>query len=187
MPNRSPSSSDPDDPVTSVEREFASGSNDALRRAYELHGRLVHSYCRRALGPDRANDVTQEVFITAWKIRERYDPTKGSLPGWLMGITRNKVLDALRRRQLHLIDDETSPPLTVTAAVDVEAMADRMLLADALEQLGERARMVITLAYKEDLTHQQIAQRTSLPLGTVKSDLRRGLDRLRRHLELSDG
>lgn len=172
---------------TALEADFARGTGDSLRRAYELHGPLVHTFCRRSVGADRANDVTQEVFLTAWRQHHRYEPAKGSLAGWLVGIARFKVLEALRRRQLHLIDDEQ--PTATTSMVspdDVEAMADRMLLSAALEELPERARSVVGLAFREQLTHQEIAERTALPLGTVKSDIRRSLDRMRRHLERAD-
>lgn len=177
------SAPDPSD----LEVAFADGSHECLRRAYELHGPLVHTFCRRAVGPDRANDVTQEVFITAWKQRHRYEPARGTLAGWLIGIARFKVLEALRRRQLHLIDDQQpSVGLSMVAPDAVEALADRMLLAAALDELPERARSVVGLAFEQQLTHQEIAERTALPLGTVKSDIRRSLDRMRRHLERAD-
>jgi RNA polymerase sigma-70 factor (ECF subfamily) len=170
-----------------LEAEFPTGDHEVLRRAYEAHGSLVYSFCRRAVGEDRAKDVTQEVFLTAWRSRHRYEPHRGSLAGWLVGIARNKVLDALRRRQLHLIEDveQLSGPADV-APDSVDGLADRMLLATALEALPSRVREAISLAYDEQLTHHEIAHRTGQPLGTVKSDIRRGLDRLRRHLELVD-
>lgn len=174
--------------ASSLEDAFATGSDDALRRVYDLHGPLIHTFCRRAVGADRAADVTQEVFITAWRQRDRFDPSRGSLPGWLVGIARFKVLEALRRRQLHLIDDEHPshvPPMI--SPDDVDALAERLLLAAAMDELPERARSVVGLAFREQLTHQEICDRTGLPLGTVKSDLRRSLDRLRRHLERGDG
>lgn len=169
--------------VLTVERLFVVGDDDALRHAYDAHGSLVYSLCRRTVGPEAALDVTQEVFIAAWKARDRFDPEKGTLAGWLVAIAKNKVLDSLRRRQLHLIGDEREPAVEAVGPDLVSATADRMLIASALTQLTPRARQVVELAYLHDLTHEQIAARTALPLGTVKSDIRRGLDRLRRHLE----
>lgn len=171
-----------------LEARFRDGTDEILKRAYELHGSLVYTFCRRAVGTELANDVTQEVFLTAWRKRDRYDPEKGSLAGWLMGIARNKLLEQLRRRQLHLIADERpGASVTMTSPDEVSALSNRLLLATALDQLPERTRSVVTLAYRDDLTHHEIAARTALPLGTVKSDLRRGLERLRRHLERTDG
>lgn len=170
-----------------LEEVFREGSDDALRRAYDSHGALIYTFCRRAVGNDRADDVTQEVFLTAWRQRDRYDPERGALAGWLIGIARFKVLEALRRRQLHLIDDERTGSADMVSPDDVESLADRMVLATALAELTPRARSLITLAFDEQLPHTEIAERTALPLGTVKSDIRRGLDRLRRHLERTDG
>ena len=166
-----------------IDRSFSTGDDAVLRWAYDAHGPLVYTFCRRTVGPETAHDLTQEVFIAAWRIRERFDPSRGTLAGWLIGIAKNKVLDSLRRRQLHLIDDADEIPAAPVGPDHVETTANRMLLAAALAELPERARKVVELAYLHDLTHDQIAQRTSLPLGTVKSDIRRGLDRLRRHLD----
>jgi RNA polymerase sigma factor (sigma-70 family) len=176
------------DVADAAEQAFVAGDEAAVRLVYERYGALVHTFCRRTVGPTVADDVTQEVFLTAWRMRDRFDPQRGSLAGWLIGITRNKLLEQLRRRQLHLIDDARTPELPAkTAPDDVAALGERMLLAAALETLPERTRSVITMAYCDDLTHQEISERTSLPLGTVKSDVRRGLARLRRELEYADG
>ncbi len=87
-----------------------------------------------------------------------------------------RVLDHADRRS----DME---PVDVSVEADVEQIGDRMLVADALRSLPERSRMVIELAYLRDLTHTEIAEKFSIPLGTVKSDIRRGLANIRRHLE----
>jgi RNA polymerase sigma factor (sigma-70 family) len=170
----------------SLDRRFATGDDDALRSAYEAHGSLIYTFCKRTVGAETAHDVTQEVFLAAWRARDKFDPERGTLAGWLVGIAKNKVLDSLRRRQLHLIGDDELPMTSVTPD-RVDAMADRMMLANALNELTPRARRVVELAYLNDMTHDQIAQQTSLPLGTVKSDIRRGLDRLRLHLERNHG
>ena len=74
---------------------FAAGAPDALRRAYDEHQRAVYSYCRKLVA-EHAADVTQEVFLAAWRSRARFDPQSGSLGGWLMGIAKFKVADHLR-------------------------------------------------------------------------------------------
>lgn len=169
--------------VGDADAAFARGDDDALRRAYDEHGRLVYTFCSRALGPERANDVTQEVFLSAWKARDRFDPAKGNLAAWLTGIAKNRIIDAVRAEKRH--SDRRAPETTddLPTESDAEKLGDKMLVADALRTLPERSRTVLTLHYFEDLTHPQIAERTQLPLGTVKSDIRRGLDRIRRHLE----
>jgi RNA polymerase sigma-70 factor (ECF subfamily) len=167
-----------------AEAAFVAGAPDALEQAYGVHGRLVYTLCRRSLSAEAAADVTQEVFVSAWQARAQFNPDRGSLGGWLVGIARNKVIDALRSQARRPVS--AREPLVSDApvtAVAVESLADRLLLADAMADLPERAKKVIQLAFYEDLTHPEIAERTALPLGTVKSDIRRGLQRMRRHLE----
>ncbi|MDW3218066.1 MAG: sigma-70 family RNA polymerase sigma factor [Acidimicrobiales bacterium] len=169
--------------VDEVDAAFARGGDDALRRAYDAHGSLVYTLCSRALGPERANDATQEVFLSAWRARDRFDPSKGNLAAWLTGIAKNRIIDAIRAEKRHA--DRRAPESSdeLPTESDTESLGDRMLVADALRSLPERPRQILTLHYFEDLTHPQIAERTNLPLGTVKSDIRRGLARIRQHLE----
>ena len=168
-----------------IEATFRDGNADVLRIAYDLHGPLVHTFCRRAVGVDSAADLTQEVFITAWKRRHRFDADRGSLPAWLIGIAKYKVLESMRRQpatssdSVHEQTDRGSTQL-------VDDLANRMLVADALQTLPDRTRTVVTMSFRDELTHAEIAHRTALPLGTVKSDIRRGFERLRRYLEHHD-
>jgi len=159
------------------------GDDDALRRAYDEHGRLVYSFCAKSLGSERAKDVTQEVFLSAWRARDRYNPEKGRLGAWLMAIARNRVIDNVRSEKRHSDRRADEDTIELSTEAEVERTSDQMLVADALRELPERSREVITLAYFHDLTHPQISERTNIPLGTVKSDIRRGLARIRRHLE----
>lgn len=173
--------------MTDLEAGFASDDPAFLRLAYDAHGSVIFSFCRRSLGNDLASDVTQEVFVAAWRNRGRYDPRKGTLRSWLFGIARYKVLNALRGRPpLHAVHDVDEERVRVDPS-DVDRLADRLVLEEAMAGLSDRAREILHLAYAEDLTHQQIAERTRLPLGTVKSDIRRALARLRLELEASDG
>jgi len=167
---------------------FQSGSDEGLKALYDEHGRLVYSYCLRTLGANRAADATQEVFLGAWKSRDRYRPDAGSLAGWLLGIARFKVIDLTRVQHRNgvatgtEIVDETGTAANATPG-DPERVAERLLVADALRVLPERSRKMVTMAFFDDYTHQQISEICNVPLGTVKSDIRRGLERLRRHLE----
>lgn len=173
-----------------LDARFAADDPAALRLAYEAHGSVIFSFCRRAVGDDLAADVTQEVFVTAWRSRARYDQHKGTLRSWLFGIARFKVLGALRGRPpLHAVHepDDEGPASGRTDRTDLDRLADRLVLEDAMSGFSERVREVLHLAFVEDLTHAQIAERTRLPLGTIKSDLRRALARLRTELEASDG
>lgn len=169
-----------------LDAEFAAGRAD-LRSVYDEHSGLVYSICRKALDEHSANDVTQDVFLSAWKAREQYDPARGSLAGWLVGITKRRIIDHFRSEGRHA--DRRAAEATELAdpvgESEIGRTVDRMVVADALRQLPERAREVITLAYIEGLTHQEITDRTGLPLGTVKSDIRRGLTTIRERWEVN--
>lgn len=177
--------------VDDLEAAFRRGDDDALRRAYEEHGSTVYSLCLRRLDRETAGETTQEVFLAAWRSHERFDPAKGSLIAWLVAIAKNKIIDALRKRgrrpdAVPMEDPSIMAAPDVDDHDDVDRLAERMLLAEAMENLSDRARNVMELAFFEDLTNQQIAERTDIPLGTVKSDIRRSLERLRRHMEYED-
>ena len=171
--------------VDAVESAFQRGDDESLKAAYDAHGSLIYTYCKRALGPEQARDTTQEVFLAAWKAHERYDAQRGSLAGWLMGIAKNKVIDHLRATGRRVATVGGVEMQVAVDAEDASQLADRLLVSDAIRTLPERARTVVQLAFFEDLTHHEIAAQTKLPLGTIKSDIRRGLTRMRRHLEAS--
>jgi RNA polymerase sigma factor (sigma-70 family) len=158
---------------------FARGEAE-LESVYAAHGSLVYGLCRRALPADRAAEVTQDVFVSAWKGRDSYDPARGGLASWLVGIAKRRIVDNLRAEGRHAnrrADD--SEPSSMPDHNELEQVADRMVVVHALKRLPDRPRQVIELAYVHDLTHQEIADRTGLPLGTIKSDIRRGLMTLR--------
>jgi RNA polymerase sigma-70 factor (ECF subfamily) len=165
-----------------LEASFASGDADALETVHDDLADDVYRFVARTVGADRARDVTQEVFLAAWRSRDRFDPTKGSLGGWIMGIARFKAIEQLRRNKPEYPTDEMGVDHGAHDA-RVEDLAQQMLVAGAMERLPDRMRGVVELAFYSDLTHAQIAAKTSMPLGTVKSDIRRGLGRLRRELE----
>jgi RNA polymerase sigma-70 factor (ECF subfamily) len=168
-----------------VAARWAAGDDAALRLAYDQFGTLIFTFCSRALA-DRgaAADCTQETFLSAWQSREGYKPERGSLAAWLMGIARYKVLDAYRAApRVPVPRDEPAGDDVTAGDPHDEQLADRLLVAHALEALSPRARRVVELAFYSDLTQAEIAETTGLPLGTVKSDLRRGLQRLRADLE----
>lgn len=157
---------------------------------YRRWSPLVHTIAARALGSiSDAEDVTQQVFVNAWRGRTTYQVGR-PLGGWLTGITRNVVADTLERRardrrDAHAVAHDVGA--APSAHHDVGQVIDRVTMADEMVRLGEPQRTILGLAFYEDLTHDQIAARLGLPLGTVKSHIRRSLTRLRAQLEVNDG
>jgi RNA polymerase sigma-70 factor (ECF subfamily) len=125
------------------------------------------------------------VFIAAWRRHATFDPERANLSAWLVGITRHQIADAFAARAkvatVPMPEEGEGEP----AAPPVE-LADRVLVEDELSRLPAQAQQVVRLAFYDDLTHQQIGERLGLPLGTVKSHIRRSLERMRRRLEVTD-
>ncbi|MDG4829386.1 sigma-70 family RNA polymerase sigma factor [Solwaraspora sp. WMMD1047] len=167
-------------------KRFGVGDESALRDAYDRYGRAVFHLAGSTLANRAdAEDVTQATFVAAWLGRETFDPARGSLLGWLLGIARRKVVDRLRvvARQDRVLDSVRQEPEPAPAA-DPDAVIDRLVIADELAQLPDDQRRMLELAFFDDLTHQQIAAVTGVPLGTVKSHIRRGMANLKRRWEV---
>jgi RNA polymerase sigma factor (sigma-70 family) len=183
---RGPAPPEPDD--AEVARRLAAGEEQALAWAYERWAATVHGMAVRAFGPGPdAEDVTQQTFVAAWTGRAGYRPDRGPLAAWLVGICRHRIADtwagrerSRRATEAALTDAHAQPS---GAAVDT-TVADRVLLLRELDRIDQPQRAIIEMAFFQDLTHTQIAARTGLPLGTVKSHIRRTLERLRDRLEV---
>ena len=167
------------------------GRQAALEELYEatvdrLHA-LAHAILRNA---EDAEEVVCDTFSQAWNHAARFDPTKANALGWLMMICRSRALDRLRQRRAQrsglaadldsiaeLADSTGGPEDLVT----LYESGGRVLTA--LERLGPERRRLVRLAFLQGLSHQEIAEATRLPLGTVKSHVRRALAELRSALE----
>lgn len=172
-----------DDEDEALAGAWAAGGDGVMRGLWDRYGTLVHTFCVRALRDrDLAADCAQETFVSAWRSRERFDPERGHLPAWLLGIARHRVYDAFasRARLSRVESSHVEPP---PAADELSALVERLLVADALDTLAARPRQVLELAFYSGFSQSEIAERLALPLGTVKSDMRRALVRLRRVLE----
>jgi RNA polymerase sigma-70 factor (ECF subfamily) len=165
--------------------QFVAGEEPALEAVYRRWSPLVYSLALRSLGQvTEAEDVTQKVFVAAWNGRASYQPDRASLVTWLLGIARNKIVDAhkARAREARIVGQvarNTARPIADSVDVDV---AQQLLIADEIARLDAVPQEVLRLAFYEDLTHAQIAQRLQLPPGTVKSHIRRSLIKLRTRL-----
>lgn len=173
-------------------RGLAAGDETSLAAAYERWSALVHALARRSLGDTaEAEDVTQQVFLGVWRGRHGYRPERGAVGAWIVGITRRRIADALSARTRRADLAASAGTALVPAGrpghgEDPEAVLDRVLIRSELARLPAPQRRVLHLAFYEDLTQTQIAERTGLPLGTVKSHTRRGPRRLHGRLTEDD-
>lgn len=176
----------PDDDLDGLIAEFVAGEESALSRIYARWSPLIYSVALRSLGEvTEAEDVTQKVFVAAWTSRHNYRPERASLPAWLMGIARYKIFDAHNNRTKESkIRNELAASPQVRLTPEPLDVAERLILADEINRLDEVPRQVLRMAFYEDLTHAQIAERMKLPPGTVKSHIRRSLIKLRARLEV---
>ncbi|MGW0337894.1 sigma-70 family RNA polymerase sigma factor [Streptomyces sp. NPDC003011] len=167
-------------------RGLTSGDEACLEALYRRWAPMVQTLARRSLGDvGEAEDVTQQVFLGVWRGREGYRPERGTPAGWIAGITRRKVADALaaRSRRRDLVATAGSVLLLADPhGAHPDAAVDRVTVGQALAGLPAPQRRVLRLTFYEDLSQTQIAERTGWPLGTVKSHARRGLLRLRHGL-----
>ncbi|WP_030487372.1 RNA polymerase sigma factor [Micromonospora chokoriensis] len=178
---------EPDPAVDDLDRRFQAGDDVALREAYDRYGRAVlHLATSMLANRSDAEDVTQATFVAAWLGRDTFDPAKGSLIGWLLGIGRRKVIDRMRAsaRETRVVETVRQLPEPAPADPDPDRVVDRLVIADELARLPDDQRRMLELAFYDDLTHQQIATVTGVPLGTVKSHIRRGMASLKRRWEV---
>ena len=176
----------PDDDLDGLIEAFVAGDESALSRIYARWSPLIYSVALRSLGEvTEAEDVTQKVFVAAWTSRHNYRPERASLPAWLMGIARYKIFDAHNSRTKETrIRSELAASPQVRLTTEPLDVAERLILADEIARLDAVPQQVLRLAFYEDLTHAQIAERMKLPPGTVKSHIRRSLIKLKNRLEV---
>ena len=178
------------DDATDIGRRLVAGDERALADAYRNWSPLVYSLAMRSLGDaSDAEDVTQKVFVKAWQGRAGFNPERAAVPAWLVGITRNTIADthAARARQRALADQLGAVTIDDTQPSHESDIAERLLVADEIAKLDPEPQAVVRLAFFDDLTHTQIAERLNMPIGTVKSHIKRSLARLRSRLEVSRG
>jgi RNA polymerase sigma-70 factor, ECF subfamily len=172
-----------DPPMTeTLLQRIAAGDTSAVRECIGQYSGLVWSMARRVLhSPADTEDATQEIFLHIWRSAGAFDPAKGSETVFIALLTRRRLIDRVRKRRSELPLDD-SVDVEQTGAVDSSAPIVSLEAEQALravEQLPPEQRRILKLAIVEGLTHSEIATRLELPLGTVKSSIRRGLMQVR--------
>lgn len=170
------------------------GDADAFEVVYDRHARTAYSLAFRLLG-DRAaaEDLTQDAFLLLWRRAERYAPARGSVRTWLLSLVHHRGVDRLRtvgavaRRQEVLESEARGSAASPDTAADAVGRAMAADVRQELTRLPDAQSQVLRLAYYGGYTHQEIADMLGLRLGTVKSRMRLGLDRLRQALSAGGG
>jgi len=160
-----------------------SGDRAAYARLFDFYAPRVKALAMRGGSPaGAAEDIAQDVMLRVWQSRAQYDPSRAPVSGWIYQIARNRRIDVARQAPQALPEDIAASPGPEEAAAALALEQEAARLRNALRALPAGQREMIERAYFGELTHQQISQQTSLPLGTVKSRLRLALDRLRYEL-----
>lgn len=145
--------------------------------------RLKAFLLRTGIGAAQAEEIVQEVMLLVWRKADQFDPHRAQVSAWIYQIARNRHIDLVRKEKRPLPEDVVEEPGAepdATQILAIEQEAD--LLRSALAKLKPDQREAIEKAYLGELSHQQISDQTGLPLGTIKSRIRLGLERLRHEL-----
>ena len=166
------------------------GDPRAFELLYDRHAGASFSLAYRMVG-DRvtAEDISQEAFLSIWRSRLRYQPERGSVRTWVLGIVHHRAIDALRRNLVHERRRSSAEGIeerheaSERTDAEVARREDARHVRAALADLPDEQCRVIELAYFGGFSHSQIAEMLEMPIGTVKGRMRLGLDKLRRGLQ----
>lgn len=157
---------------------------DAFGRLFDHFApRLKGMLLKGGLRDGTAEDVVQDVMLAVWHKAAQFDPHRADAAGWIYGIARNRRIDLARRKPMPVAEDLPEPESSEPDAAHILALQqEARLLAEALDRLAPEQAEALRAAYFEDLPHSSISGLTGLPLGTIKSRIRLGLERLRHEL-----
>jgi RNA polymerase sigma-70 factor (ECF subfamily) len=165
--------------------QCAAGDETAFEKVYDMtSAKLYGLACRVLKDRAQAEEVCQEVYLEVWRRSADFDPTRGSAIGWMLTIAHRRSVDRVRASVAAARRDQTYQNLTVEPTEDLTATAatesiQAQQVRQALETLPQLQREAIHLAYFDGLTHTEVARALKLPLGTAKTRIRDGLNRLR--------
>jgi RNA polymerase sigma-70 factor (ECF subfamily) len=187
-----PASADARNRLIAAMRRLAQGERAALEEVYRATSAKLFGICYRILGDEKeAEDALQDVYLTLWRRAGRYDASRASPIAWLATFARNRAIDRLRTGKVRrgaVAEDEAAPlsddaPLADEMLIDAERQAR---VHACLERLEEAPRVAIRTAFFEGRTYAELADRMEVPLGTMKSWIRRGLAKLKACMEAGE-
>jgi RNA polymerase sigma-70 factor, ECF subfamily len=176
----------------SLIRLIVGSQTEALSELYDRYNHLVFGMARNAVSDQAlAEEITQDVFMRIWNKASTYQVEQGKVVNWIAGITRNRAIDVFRH-QKSLQDDNSisledlpffDPPDNLNVEREIESKFKKQRIQQALFQLPEEQRNALALAYFRGYTHEEAAEALGEPLGTVKTRIRLGMQKLRHLLE----
>jgi RNA polymerase sigma-70 factor, ECF subfamily len=166
---------------TQLMQRVMAHDQQALQTLYERFGKGVYSLAYRILqNSTLAEEVTQDTFLKIWQQRTQWDPAKGKLNNWLLTITQFTAIDRLRQEKRQpLLSPDSIEDTSETLLPELSAWQENSALRGLVAQLPPEQAKLIELAFFHSMSHGEIAAATHIPLGTVKTRLRTGLQRLR--------
>ncbi len=171
-------------PDTVLVSAIRGGDQSAMATLYDRYSSIVYSVALRVLADTgAAEDVLQEVFMQLWRNPTAFDASRGSLGAWLAVITRNRSIDALRKRRSETDIDEVIVSVQPDLASEAERTRALEKVRGVLGSMPVSQRTALELAFFEGLTHTEIAGKTGEPLGTIKTRIRSGLLTIRKAFE----
>jgi RNA polymerase sigma-70 factor (ECF subfamily) len=157
------------------------GDEAAMASLYDRYSKVVYSVALRVLrDPSAAEDVLQEIFMQIWRNPDGFVATRGSLGGWLAVVSRNRSIDALRRKRPSEQGDEMQLASSYNLADEAERNTMMEKARTVIHLLPTEQRKTLEMAFFDGLTHSEIAEMTGDPLGTVKTRIRSALTTLRK-------
>ena len=181
------SAAGPDASDEELMRVLAAGQQDALGPLYSRYGPLVFSLAAQSLGRPAAEEIVQEVFLAVWRKADTFDPARGTFRAWVLQNAHYRIINELRSRgrRPQVEPDPDGLRLAALQAPDPEppdaawTAYRRNAVRSAMQKLPLPQRQALGLAFFEDLTHEQVASVLQLPLGTAKTRIRAGLQKMR--------
>ena len=181
-----------DEEDVAILRRIVQGEESALADLYDRYSQLLYSLSMRILrSVEEAEDTVQEVFMQVWNKGSAYERSKGTVYTWIVTMMRNRSIDRLRskgfRNSFQLLDVSTlmlsSDSPSSNPHAESVANEHRQIIVGSLRQLNAEQQQVLALAYYEGYTQSEIAEKLKVPLGTVKSRMRKGLITMRSMLK----